>query len=88
MSLQNILDSIPDLTDEMEKVKVVTLEEVFSIYPGMMRDSPLPYIIYREKNNGLLSSEEYDTISRIIEKLKTNEQYINQLNLKKMLEGN
>jgi len=87
MSLDNILASIPDLSEDASE-KNVSLEEVFGMYPCMERDSPLPYVIYRGLNIGKLTAEEDEKLTQIIERLKRNEDYINQKNLKKMLEPN
>jgi hypothetical protein len=76
-SFDKILNSIPDLTQE-----IIPLEQIAEQYK-LSHEDPMLYVLYIRFNETTLSDEEKATIEKIIVKLQRNITILNNINLEK-----
>lgn len=72
-SLQNILESIPDITPE--NVNLEQLEDMEKIHHSLTLDNPLTYFVFMSRRKDL-TTEYRNTLFKIIQKLKNNNKTI------------
>jgi len=76
-SLDNILNSIPDLDQEL-----ITLEQISTQYK-IGQEDPMLYVLYLRFNETTLTAEDKEKIEKIIVKLQRNITILNGINLEK-----
>lgn len=82
--MEDILDNIITISDEGIDT-FVSMEDIQLEDVSLNNSNPMSYIIYLEHNRQMLSEGQIETISKIIKKLKYNQQLIARNNLKKFV---
>lgn len=82
--MEDILKNIITINDEGIE-SMTSLEDIQLIDISFDKTNPMTYIIYLEYNRKMLSESQIETITKIIEKLKYNQQMIAKNNMKKFV---